>query len=86
MWFYFIFILGKHNSTEKVSKKSMSESSKKVHHDLASKMGGKAAGAIYQNALEETKKELGDAIDHAVNDYSKETIGTYYFTWNENCV
>ena len=53
--------------------KDHKKSSKLSHH--ARKFAAEASKSIYQHALDETKKDLGDAIDSAVQAYTEQTIG-----------
>ena len=55
---------------------------KSPHHHLSKntqRFAVDASNSIYKSALEETKKDLGEAIDSAVEAYTEKTIGNLMF-------
>ena len=78
-------ISGKHKKTEEHSKKSEASKTKsksKKEKEISNPylQDPAATAALYGQAVEETKKGLGDAIDAAVEEVSKKAIGKNMIT------
>jgi len=64
-----MIFLGKHHA------KNSSRSSPHKLSSKAHKFAKDASNSIYESALQETTKDLGEAIDSAVEAYTEETLG-----------